>query len=470
MGKNNFFSHSRNYLLAEFFNKGILFITLPIFTYLLTPQEFGIISLYTTISSIFIIFLGLNSHSSISRAYHEENMDFANYVGSNLVFLFSINMFFLLILFLFSSKLANFFAIETEVYFIAITISFLSVFMQLELSYLQTSQQSEQYVKILIVRNISLTFGAMICMSLLNNKIYFGKFYSDLLVSFIIFIFAMINLIRLSKFELNFKYIKYFLSYSIPLIPHSLAGLIILQSDILMINKFMGEYQTGLYAFAFNIGMIMLVFVTAFNNAWLPVFYKELKNKNYLLIQDKVELYTKIIFFVLLILVLFSKEIVIIMANKDYYNALDVIPIILFSFVFVYLYTLFVNYAFYRKKTMYIAIITIFVALVNIILNYYYIPLYGYISAAYTTLFSYFLLFLFNYCNSKYILKEYVINLKNILKNLIILMMIVIVYFNLNINNYLLLIIFKIFLVIAFSFFYFRKDLFDYLKIKDKNV
>jgi len=39
-------------------------------------------------------------------------------------------------------------------------------------------------------------------------------------------------------------------------------------------------------------------------------------------------------------------------------------------------------------------------------LNYCLIPIYGYIAAAYTTLVSYFLLFLFHFLNVKYILKE----------------------------------------------------------------
>jgi O-antigen/teichoic acid export membrane protein len=65
---------------------------------------------------------------------------------------------------------------------------------------------------------------------------------------------------------------------------------------------------------------------------------------------------------------------------------------------------MYVNYAFYEKKTKNIAAITIIIGLLNITLNYLLIPHFGYIAAAWTTLISYISLFILHYINVKYVI------------------------------------------------------------------
>ncbi|PHS33945.1 MAG: hypothetical protein COA92_02570 [Sulfurovum sp.] len=454
-----FFNHSKNYLLAEFFNKGIVFLTIPIFTYLLSPEDYGVISIYAVTINIFIVLIGLNFHTSVARRYHEDTNDFSEFMGSNIIFLSIFNLCMILFLYFLKDSLASFFAIDNNVFFIAIIVSSLSVFLQVELSYLQTSQQSKKYVTILVIRNILLTLGAIVWIYLLEDNKYLGKIYSELLIMSIIFIFVIRDLIKISKFNFDTKFIKYALAYGIPLIPHTLSGLILLQADRIIINQISGSHETGLYSFAFNVGMIMSIFVTSFNNAWIPIFYKNLKEKAYSQIQSSANKYVKIIFIVTLVLILFSKEIVMIMADEKYYDALKIVPIIILGFTFVYLYTLYANYAFYRKKTGLISLFTFIAASVNIGLNYFFIPKYGYVSAAWTTLFSYFILFILHYINVKFILKENLIKLSSILIQLIILLLFIFTYFNINSESYIVEFGFKMLLISLMSILFFRIEM-----------
>jgi len=474
MKSSGFFNHSKNYLLAEFFNKGILFLTIPIFTYLLSPEDYGIISIYAVVINIFIVLIGLNFHTSVARRYHEEANDFSEFMGSNIIFLSIFNLCIILFLFFIKDSLASFFTIDNNVFFIAIIVSSLSVFLQIELSYLQTSQQSKKYVKILVIRNILLTVGAIVWIFLLEDNKYLGKVYSELLIMSFIFIFVIRDLIKISKFNFDKKFIKYSLAYGLPLIPHTLSGLILLQADRIIINQVAGSYETGLYSFAFNVGMIMSIFVTSFNNAWIPIFYKDLKESAYDKIQSTANKYIKIIFIVALVLILFSKEIVIIMANEKYYDALEIVPIIILGFTFVYLYTLCANYAFYRKKTGLISLFTLIAAVINVFLNYIFIPKYGYIAAAWTTLFSYFILFLLHYGNVKFILKEQTIKLSKILLQLILLFTVIFIYYNVNIKIYILLLLFKVLLILLLSLIFFKTEIKKLLIVqftkKEKNV
>jgi len=465
MKNNNFFKHSKNYLFAEFFNKGIVFLTIPIFTYLLTPEDYGVISIYAAVISILIVFMGLNIHVAIQRKYHEEENDFNEFLGTNIVFFVILNILLILLFFLSRNYLASFFAMDEDILFIAIIVSSFSVFLQVELSYLQTSQQSKKYVTILVIRNILLTLGAIVWIYILDDNRYLGKIYSELLIMFVMFIFVIHDIFKLSKFNFNIKFIKYSLSYGIPLIPHTLAGLILLLSDRIIINQLLGSYETGLYSFAFNVGMIMSVFVTSFNNAWIPIFYKYLKEKSYNVIQNSADNYVKIIFIVTLVLILFSKEIVIIIADDRYYESLKIVPIIIFGFTMVYLYTLFANYAFYRKRTGLISLFTLIAAAINIGLNYLFIPIYGYEAAAWTTLFSYFILFLLHYVNVRYILKEKLIQLSKILIHLSLLIFIIQIYFHIEIENYILELLFRLLLIAILGILFFRVKIIKAIKI-----
>ena len=461
---NGFFYHSKNYLIAEFFNKGIVFLTIPIFTYLLSPEDYGVISIYAAIISIFIVFMGLNFHTSVARRYHEDTNDFDAFFGSNITFLTLLNIILILVFFLLKEYLATFFAIDSHIFFIAIIVSSLSIFMQIELSYLQTSQQSKKYVTILVIRNILLTIGAIIWIYILEDNKYLGKVYSELIIMSIIFIFVIRDLLKIAKFNFDKKYIKYSLSYGIPLIPHTLSGLILLQADRIIINQISGSYETGLYSFAFNVGMIMSVFVTSFNNAWIPIFYKDLKENAYSKIQNASNKYVKIIFIVTLVLILFSKEIVMIMADEKYYDALEIVPIIILGFTMVYLYTLYANYAFYRKKTGLISLFTFIAGVINVGLNYLFVPKYGYVAAAWTTLFSYLILFLLHYINVRFILKEQVIKLSNILIQLSLLILLIIVYYNITIESYFSELFFRLLLIAVISIFFFKVEIMKIFK------
>jgi len=78
-------------------------------------------------------------------------------------------------------------------------------------------------------------------------------------------------------------------------------------------------------------------------------------------------------------------------------------------------YNVFGHYAFYAKRTVMISVFSLFCGALNIILNYQFIPEYGYIAAAYTTLFCFALLALLHYLNSRFILKLNVIRLRPLL-------------------------------------------------------
>ena len=120
-------------------------------------------------------------------------------------------------------------------------------------------------------------------------------------------------------------------------------------------------------------------------------------------------------------LLLVAPEVVKILANKNYWEGISIIPPVVLANYVIFAYSLYVNIEHYYKKTPYITINTIIAAVSNIILNFIFIPKFGYVAAAYTTLASYVISFALHSRYAKklepdlYPLKQFIIPLSHLL-------------------------------------------------------
>ena len=80
-----FLLHAKNYVTANIFMKGLAFISIPIFTRLLVPADYGVLAIFFSFVGFFSIISGLGIRGSITRYYYEETDDFDSFLGSNLV-------------------------------------------------------------------------------------------------------------------------------------------------------------------------------------------------------------------------------------------------------------------------------------------------------------------------------------------------------------------------------------------------
>lgn len=415
----DFLSHSKNYVTADFFSKSLIFITLPIITRILTPEEFGIIAIFLSIISMFEVIMELNFRGAVTRYYYEGTDDFKEFLGSNCLFMMCYNILFIILFWFTKNLFSKFFVIDNSlIFFYAIIISSSTVFMNIYLYYLQASKRSKEFSFITVIQNTLILITSIFLMFILNQSKYMGRIYGNLIISIIILFYISYKLSKVIVINFKWKHILYSLSYGLPLLIHTISGVVLVQFDRIIINQAKGAVDTGLYSFAYQIGMIMSVIVMGMTKAWVPIFYEKLKNNETDAINKLSAKYAKYIYFMAFCLILFSSEIGIILSDKKYYSSFPLIPIVTLSYVFLFIYTQYSNYAFYRKKTFLISASTVVAGTINIALNYLLIPKYGYFIAAFTTLFSYFMLFLLHFFNTKYILRENnIIKLRIIFKN-----------------------------------------------------
>lgn len=395
------------YTVTEFFLKGITFLAIPIFTRILTPSDYGLQSIYSTWANILSIVCCLNLNSSIAKAKFDYEDDFDNYVSSITFFSLILFIFFLFLMVLLKRFFSPLFGFSGFFYYLLLFYAFFTFISNMVLAKLRVLYR----YKGLSLLNISIKLLGLASSIILIRTVFYDKGYAGKIVGesiFVIFfgIFFLIFLLRDGKKLVNFKYWKYAISFSLPLVFHSLANVINNQFDRIIIKRFTGAYQTGLYSFAYSFGMAIFVIIHALDLAWSPWVFEHLKSKNHKKIINFSYLYRDIINISLVSIMFLAPEVIKFMAPEKYWGALIVIPWILLGYYFNFVYTLEVKIELFHRKTIIVSIGTVMSATLNIVLNYIFVPQYGYYAAAITTTFSYLALFFFHYLMVVFVIKK----------------------------------------------------------------
>ena len=398
---------------------------MPYISAILSTDEYGIVSLFTSSLTILTILFGLNLKGGIRRYYFEHGETFRPMLGTNLIFSFIYSFFFMAVLFLLREPLAEYLGLPAEVYIFACIISAMNVYFDIYTTYLQGTQNSKSFAAITAVRSIGYLVIYLILISFLRNNKYWGSVYANIFIVFVVFAYSIWRLAKIAKFEFKAEYLKYALFFGIPLIPHSMSDYILSFFDRLVINDIEGASSTGIYTMAYQVGMIINLVVVASNRSWQPIFYKEMEAGNYKKINVTANKYANTIYALAILLILFTREAYTVLVDAKFNDGMQLVPIIIVSYVILLLYTYYSHYSLYNKKTFLISISTLTAGVANILLNYWLIPIFGYIAAAYTTLVSYLLLFILHYTSAKVLQKQKVIPLKYLLPNFFAMVVIV---------------------------------------------
>lgn len=153
-----------------------------------------------------------------------------------------------------------------------------------------------------------------------------------------------------------------------------------------MIERLIGESEAGIYSLAYSVSQIMAMLNVSINNTLNPWIFQKIKDRQTWKIANVGYAALIMVAAANLLLMFLAPEIIHIFAPAEYYNAIWVIPPVAMSVYFQFAYSLFANFEFYFEKTKFIAVASFAAAILNIVLNGIFIPLFGYFAAGYTTL------------------------------------------------------------------------------------
>lgn len=405
--KNKFLKSGFIYFIGNILLRGINFFTLPIFTRLMLPEDYGLYSLYSASVGILSIFIGLQINGTVSISYGKKNMkDFERYVAN--ISIFPLIVFFIsLILLLIFPFLIDVIQVPFLMFGIMLMIqSFLGVIISIYMAELIIKKLPKKHLLFSLATTLLNVFLSLSFVLLFINDTYFARVIAGIIANGLIGVYIFRKYIPRIDYSLLKKDWSEGLKLSLPLIFHNLSSQVLNVADRYMISYWRDAVEIAIYSFSYNLGLIISMIWQSINNAWVPWYFDHLKNENTKLIKSYSKQY--IIFFSWLTLgfMLFSPELVYIMGGYTYELGIYIVPLIVLGYFFTFLYSFYANYQFYQQRTTLIPIATMSAALINILLNKILIPPLGIIGAALTTAISYFFMLIFHYFMTVYILKH----------------------------------------------------------------
>lgn len=383
------------YTICNFFVKGLTFLTMPIFTRLMSSSDIGMFSNISSWFNILAIITSFELYSSISIARFDFKDELNEYISSSLILGTILTIFFYIIVIIFKNFFLNLFNMNFEM--LNLIFIYLLVYPAVQMFQLK-NQIKYNYKPTIIVTLLSAFFSTILSLLFVlffDNKLMgrvYGYFIPLIIISFIVYIYMLTKSKKISK-----KYWNYALKISFPLIWHLLAGYLLSSSDKIMITNFISADANALYSVPYTLSMAVSLLWASMNNAWSPWAYSKMDEKNYEILYTKSKSYTIFFLIIVYIFILVTPELLLVVGGKYYAQAKYVMPPVMIGYIFQFVYSLYVNIEFYHKKQKNIAIGTIIACLINIILNLIFIPKFGYIAAAYTTLIGYIVLYLLHY-------------------------------------------------------------------------
>jgi len=397
---NKVLKNSIIYIIGDVVNKAVPFLMLPILTKYLTPSDYGIIASFSSFVGFLTIFIGISLHGAINVAFFKlEKEALRVYIVNAFLILVFTTFIVFFIIFIFDKNISEKLLLDKEWLYIGILVS-LSQFITLLNTTLWIAEQNPKAYSIYQFSQTLLITILSILLVVGYNLEWEGRIIA-IIISAVSF--ALISLILLKKrdyfiFEYRVEDIKHLLKFGIPMIPHQLAGWIRTSGDTILLISMVGANATGLFAVGYQIAMIMTVLTTAFNRAWSPYLYSQLKIKNNEDKKIKIVKYTYLyfigIFILFILLYFFSSLIFQYFLDKKFFDSIKFVIYILLANMFNGMYFMVVNYLFFTQKTDKLAIITFSISLIHLLLSYSLIKYYGAIGVAYSGVISMFLTFL----------------------------------------------------------------------------
>ncbi len=225
---------------------------------------------------------------------------------------------------------------------------------------------------------------------------------SNVVLSVIIIVFLNIPILNITRDKINIEKIKELVAFSIPLVPNAIAWWTASAINRYFILFFLGSYMNGIFAVANKIPALLTVATTIFSQSWQISAIEESNEKDSALFFERVfSYYVMITFLVSSVLVGSSKLLVKILASQDYYSAWKYIPFVLLSVIYTSFSGFFGQFYIVAKLTKGIFVTTVIGAIVNVILNFLFIPLLGLNGTAISSMCAFFIMWIIRISQTK---------------------------------------------------------------------
>ena len=406
---------SMAFMVVNFMQKGISFLTAPIFTRLLTTEEYGVITIYSSWADVIGIFAMFGLYNNVyCRGILEFKEDKKNFTFSLLTLANLITLIVFGVVWTVNTYVLHFLNIPN----ILIFFMFFTFLLEPAFEFWKTDQRFAYKYKLLCLFMILvMVFSPTISMAGIflfpENKVVARIIGAQVMTLTLSAGCYLLEVYR-GGGRPKLSYWKYAVLYNLPLIPYFLSSYVLSSSDRLMIGYFWGEDKAGIYGIAYTMSAVVNIVWNSINATLVPTIYQRCDDGRRDTLSRLVVPIIAGYGGVCLLIMLLSPEIIQFLAPSSYGEGMYIIPVIVGGVFYMSIFSIFSNIIYYEKKPKYVMGAGVAAAVMNFILNLIFIPLCGYFAAGYTTLASYLLQVVWSYVAVKKVTGESVYDIKKL--------------------------------------------------------
>lgn len=378
----------------------------PYYSVLFVPDEYGIVTNLLAYEAFLLIILTYGMETGYFRfASRSKNPE--SVYSTSQVPLFFTSIAFLVVAFLFGNQISAFIGYPDHPEYILILAAVVAIdaFTSIPFAKLRLANRPVKFATIKMI-NIGLNIGFNLfflsaCPLILKhfpdspvNLVYspdigVGYVFISYLLASLSTLFLLYREIMSMSFKIDRALLKEMLSYSFPILVIGLAGMVNQNIDKILLPFLLPEeqnpmYQVGIYGANYKLAVLMNMFIQAFRYAFEPFFFSRSSSAS----TDDPKLYASVMkYFVIFGMIIFLGmtlyiDIVKMLIDQGYHEGLKVVPVILIANLF---FGIFFNLSIWYKikdLTRYGAYIALIGAGITLLLNFFLIPLMGYMGSA----------------------------------------------------------------------------------------
>ena len=379
------------FTISSFGSKILVFFLVPLYTNILTTEQYGIVDTITTMTGLLVPVLTLLISEAVLRFALDSGKDRQQVLSAGLLLILLSSLFMLSV-----GPLMKFiggrWAFLGDYWLWVAAVYFLNSLNHCLSNYTRGLDKTRLFAVSGILYTVVLIASNLIYLLVLNMQA--EGYLLAIITADTVCIFHKIICGRygkdMTKLYCPGKLLGEMLRYSVPIIPSTVAWWVMQLSDKYVVIAFCGVAASGVYSVAYKIPSIMSAITTVFTQAWQISAIKSHGDRdNEEFVSTVYGYVTVFIVAISSVLIFFSKHLGYVLFAGDYFIAWSYVPVLILAYMFSGLSGVLASVYSAQKKTGMLFVSTSVGAVINIVLNIVLIPFYGVTAAAYTTLVSF---------------------------------------------------------------------------------
>lgn len=407
------------YGLSSIIGRVLSYLLVPIYTRVFLPEQYGIANELYAYIALLLVVLTYGMETAFFR-FSELEDDKPKVYSTTLISLFSTTFLFIIIAIFTYNPLAGVLRYPNHpeyVIWFALIVA-MDALTAIPFAKLRSTNRPKRFAGLKLINigvNVGLNlFFIILCPYFLKEGIMpsFVKavydpqigvgyiFISNLISSAFTILLLLPEYIKI-KYRFDFKLWKRMIMYALPLLVVGMAGIVNETMDRIFLKYLLPEdiamTQLGIYGACFKISIIMTIFIQAFRFAAEPFFFAQAKEQDARKIYAEVMKYFVIICSFIFLVVMMYIDVVKYFVGSNYYDGLPVVPILLLASMFLGIYF---NLSIWYKltgQTRYGAYISVIGAVITIVINMVFVPIYGFMGSAWSHFVTYLVMMIISF-------------------------------------------------------------------------